>query len=221
MDRLRCLEIFAEAARRGSFTAAAGHSGMSRAVVSKHVASLERSLGAPLPARTPQRVGLTDAGRRALQNALLLIERREEMENDVCDLMSTPRGLVRVGTPPSFGVRHLVPPVAVFAERHLDIQVALGPDDGRASPVADRHDLSARIAPALEDASFVAQTPVQAPQALVSSPAYLQRAGTPATLDDLPRHECLIHPLNAPTARWHLQQRAPAAPATVAAPSRR
>lgn len=203
MDRLRCLEIFAEVARGGSFTAAAGHFGVSRAAVTKHVASLERSLGAPLLARTTQRVGLTDAGRRALQNALPLLDRYEEMENDVRDSMSTPRGIVRVGTPPSFGVRHLVPLIAAFVELHPDIQVALELDDGRASLVADRLDLSVRIAPALEDASFVAQTLVQAPQVLVASPAYLSRAGTPATPHDLARHDCLIHTLKAPTARWH------------------
>ncbi len=203
MDRLRCLEIFGEVARGGSFTAAASHFGMSRAAVSKHVAWLERSLGAPLLARTTKHVGLTDAGRRVLDNAALLLERYEAIENDARDAMSAPRGVVRVGTPPSFGARHLVPLVAEFVALHPDIQVALELDDGRASLVADRLDLSVRIAPALDDAGFVAQALVEAPQLLVASPAYLERAGTPRSLAELERHDCLVHTLKAPTARWH------------------
>ena len=203
MDRLRCLEIFGEVARGGSFTAAAGHFGISRAAVSKHVAWLERSLGAPLLARTTKHVGLTDAGRRVLDNAALLLERYEAIENDARDAMAAPRGVVRVGTPPSFGARHLVPLIAEFVALHPDIQIALELDDGRASLVADRLDLSVRIAPALDDAGFVAQTLVEAPQVLVASPAYLERRGTPAAPEELARHDCLVHTLKAPTARWH------------------
>ena len=44
MDRLRCLEIFAEVARGGSFTAAAQRFAVSRSAVSKHVAWLLQSL---------------------------------------------------------------------------------------------------------------------------------------------------------------------------------
>lgn len=207
MDRLHCLEIFAEVARGGSFSAAAKRFSISRSAVTKHVAWLEHTLGAALLVRTTKEVGLTDAGHRVLGNCLPLLERYEEIESDVRDSMSAPRGVIRVGTPPSFGVRHLLPLVLQFTARHPDIQIALQVDDGRASLVAERLDLSVRIAPALSDSSFVAQSLLKSPQVLVASPGYLRRAGMPASVAELARHECLVHTLKSPTACWRFVER--------------
>lgn len=202
MDRLRCLEIFVEVARGGSFTAAAARFSISRSAVSKHVASLEQMLGAQLLVRTTKEVGLTDAGQRLLDGGLQLLERFEELHSEVRDAIDVPRGVIRVGTPPSFGVYQLLPLVLRFTETHPDIQVTLEADDGRASLVAERLDMSVRIAPALDDASYVAQSLLKAPQVLVASPAYLRRAGMPNSVAELPRHECLVHTLKSPTAHW-------------------
>ena len=202
MDRLRCLEIFAEVARGGSFTAAAQRFAISRSAVSKHVAWLEQTLGAQLLARTTKEVGLTSAGQRLLESSLQLLERFEAMQAEVRDAIDTPRGVIRIGTPPSFGVHQLLPLVLRFTALHPDIQVTIEADDGRASLVAERLDMSIRIAPALDDASFVAQSLLKAPQVLVAAPAYLQRAGQPASVQELARHECLVHTLKSPTAYW-------------------
>ena len=202
MDRLRCLEIFAEVARGGSFTAAAQRLAISRSAVSKHVAWLEQSLGAQLLARTTKEVGLTDAGHRLLEGSLQLLELFEEIQSGVRDSIATPRGVIRIGTPPSFGVHQLLPLVLRFTERHPDIQVTIEADDGRASLVAERLDMSVRIAPALADSGYVAQALLKAPQVLVAAPAYLQRCGHPASVHELARHECLVHTLKSPTAYW-------------------
>ncbi len=206
MDRLRCLEIFAEVARSGSFSAAAQRFAISRSAVSKQVAALEQTLGAQLLARTTKAVALTDAGQRLLEHGAPLLERYEEIASDVRDSIATPRGVIRIGTPPSFGVHHLLPLVLQFAGRHPQIQVSLEADDGRASLVAERLDLSVRIAPALDDASFVAQALLRVPQVLVAAPSYLQRAGVPQTVADLARHECLVHTLKSPTAQWRFTE---------------
>lgn len=202
MDRLRCMEVFAEVARTGSFTLAAHRFSMSRSAVSKHVAALERSLGARLLARTTKEVGLTDAGHRFLEGSLPLLERFEDIQNEVRDSTRTPRGVIRIGTPPAFGVHHLMPLVTRFASQHPDIQVIVQADDGRASLVAEQMDLSIRIAPALDDASYVAKALLRIPQVLVAAPSYLARAGTPQTLQDLVGHECLVHTLKSPTGYW-------------------
>jgi len=202
VDRLHCLKIFSEVARNSSFAEAAARLGMSRAAVSKHVAWLEESMGAQLLQRTTKQVNLTEAGLRVLENGLMLIERYEEIEADVRNSVSEPRGVIRVGTPPSFGARHLLPVVARFTELHPDIQVFLSLDDGRANLVSEGLDLSVRIAPALEDASYRAQLLMKAPQVLVASPAYLERVGALKTVQDLASHNCLVHTLKFPTNIW-------------------
>lgn len=213
MDRLRCMEVFIEVARTGSFAAAARNLGMSRAAVTKHVARLEDLLGARLLNRTTKQVGLTEAGLMTSTSGRQLLERYDAIEADVRDATRTPRGVVRVGTPPAFGTYHMVPLIAAFAERHPDIQVVLSLDTGDANLVAQGLDLSVRITLELEDASHVAQPLAKAPQLLVASPDYLARHGVPRTLADLAGHNCLVHVIKSPTGIWRFT--GPQGPASV------
>lgn len=202
MDRLHCIEVFAEVARCSSFSAAAQRFGVSRATVTKQVAWLERSMNAQLLNRTTKQVGLTDAGVRLLESATALIDRYDSIEADVRDAMSQPRGVIRIGTPPSFGVHHLLKIVRDFVAGQPDIQIAMVIDDGRASLVGEGLDVSIRIAPALQDSSFVALPLMKVPQVLVASEEYLRRAGVPKTPAELSRHNCLLHTLKSPTGIW-------------------
>ena len=202
MDRLRSMQVFIEVARRGSFAGAARHLGMSKASVTKQVAALERILGARLLNRTTKSVGLTAAGLTALHGGQQVVQRFEQIESEVRDSVRSPKGVVRVGTPPAFGTHHLVPLVMAFAARHPEIQVALTLDTGSTDVIAEGLDLSVRIAPRLPDASYVAQPLARAPQVLVASPAYLERRGVPATVTQLARHNCLVHSLKSPTGIW-------------------
>jgi DNA-binding transcriptional LysR family regulator len=196
------MQVFVEVARDGSFTGAARRLGMSKASVTKHVAWLEQSLRARLLHRTTKHVGLTEAGLGMLPSARQLLERYEEIGADVRDSIRQPKGMIRVGTPPSFGAHHLAPLVMSFTREHPEIQVAMILDDGSANLIAQGLDLSVRIAPALEDASYVAQPLTKAPQVLVASPAYLRRHGAPQSLADLARHNCMVHSLKSPTGLW-------------------
>src|SRR5215510_3042748 len=62
MDQLACMRSFVRVADLHSFTRAADALGLSRAVVSTHVAQLERHLRCQLFHRTTRRVGLTSDG---------------------------------------------------------------------------------------------------------------------------------------------------------------
>jgi DNA-binding transcriptional LysR family regulator len=202
MDRLRCMQIFAEVARCRSFVRAAWQLSLSKATVTKHVAWLENSVGSQLLNRTSKQVTLTEAGARVLEGAQELLERYERLEADVRDSVNLPRGSIRVGTPPAFGIHHLMPVVARFTERYPDIEVTVILDDGRTDLLAEALDLSIRIAPRLEDASYIAFPLMKAPQVLVASPAYLARAGTPKSIADLQRHNCLVHTIKSASGSW-------------------
>ena len=213
MDRLRSIQVFLEVARRGSFAGAARHLGMSKASVTKHVAALEQLLAARLLNRTPKKVGLTVAGLTALDGGKLLVHRFEQIEAEVRDSVRSPKGVVRVGTPPAFGTHHLVPLIAAFADRHPDIQIALSLDVGSTDLIAEGLDLAVRIAPDLPDAGYVAQPLAKAPQVMVASPAYLRKRRPPGSLADLARHNCLVHSVKSPTSIWRFT--GPDGPASV------
>lgn len=202
MDRLHCLQVFSEVARCRSFVRAAWQLQLSKATVTKHVAWLENSVGSQLLNRSSKQVTLTEAGARLLEGAQDLLDRYERLEADVRDSVNLPRGSIRVGTPPAFGIHHLMPVVARFTQRFPDIEVTVVLDDGRTDLMAEALDLSIRIAPQLEDASYIAYLLMKAPQVLVASPEYLARAGMPKSIQDLARHNCLVHTIKSSGGAW-------------------
>ena len=202
MDRLRCLQVFTEVVRGGSFMRAALQLSISKATVTKHVAWLEGSMGAQLLKRTSKQVALTEAGARVLEAARDMVERYEAIEGEVRDAVTLPRGAIRVGTPPSFGAYHLMRLMAQFTHRYPDIEVTVVHDDGRSDLVADALDLSIRIAASLKDSSHVAQSLLKSPQVVVASPGYLRAHGRPVRAADLMRHNCLVHTIKSAGSVW-------------------
>ena len=202
MDRLRAIEVFTEVARGRSFSAAALRLGMAKGNVTKHVKWLEESLGAQLLTRTTKSVSLTEAGLTLMESGQDLLDCFEGVEAAVRGAVRSPKGTIRVGTPPSFGAAHLVPLVTSFSAMHPDIQFAMHLDDGRADIAGEGLDLSLRIAPALKDTSLVAQKLGSVPQLLVAAAAYLAARGVPQTPEALSQHDCLINALKSPTNFW-------------------
>ncbi len=202
MDKLKAIEIFIEVARGRSFTAAASRLGMAKGNVTKHVKWLEELLGAQLLSRTTKSVSLTEAGLSLLEGGQTLLSSFDEVQTAVRGATTDSKGLIRIGTPPSFGAVHLVPLVTAFSALHPEIQFVVHLDDGRADIAGEGLDVSLRIAPSLKDTSLIALKLGSVPQLLVAAPSYLSARGKPQTLDDLAHHDCMVHALKSPTNFW-------------------
>lgn len=100
-------------------------------------------------------------------------------------------GSLRIAAPLSFGISHLAPVLAELAARHPRLEIQTSYSDRFVDLIAERYDVAIRLS-SLEDSSLIARriAPIQA--AVVASPAYLERCGTPLTPDDLHRHELLV-----------------------------
>ena len=68
MDKLISMQVFEKVAKHNSFTAAANDMGLSKAMVSKHIASLENSIEVLLLNRTTRRLSLTESGTAYLEH---------------------------------------------------------------------------------------------------------------------------------------------------------
>ena len=125
MDKFQGMHLFARVVETGSFTAAAGALGISRALASKLIQTLEESLGVRLLNRTTRRVSLTDAGRNYYQRISDILAQLAEAEAEAAEMQVEPRGKMRVSAPISFSVRHLAPALSEFQRRYPRVELEL------------------------------------------------------------------------------------------------
>lgn len=191
MDRLTAMAVFAEVVETRSFSAAASRLGLSTSTASKYVAHLERHLGVRLLHRTTRRVSLTEAGAAFYERATRIVGEMEDAETTVSRLRGTPRGVLRVNAPTSFGTLHLAPAIPVFLARYPEVRVDASLDDRVVDLVEGGFDVAVRVARSLPDSSLVARR--LAPNRLVvcAAPPYWKAHGKPRTPADLAHHVCL------------------------------
>lgn len=203
MDRFRSMETFVRVARSGSFTIAADQLGLSRALVSRHVGSLEERLGVRLLNRTTRSLHLTDEGRSYLAFCERLFRDIEGQERAILQAPSEPAGTLRIAAPKSFGALHLSDAIIAFAKTYprLHVQLVL---ENVAFKIADfgkrGFDLVLQFSPA-RNASLIEQPIAAMDWVVCAAPSLLAREGRPSTPSDLASRSCLLHETALPNDR--------------------
>ncbi|WP_047249315.1 LysR family transcriptional regulator [Chromobacterium subtsugae] len=204
MDRFSEIRAFVAVAELGSFVAAADRLELSRAMVTKLVASLENRLGARLMHRTTRKLSLTEAGETYLSQAGSLLAELDELDALLSHGASEPVGRLRVSAPVSFGMRYLGRIIGGFHQRHPQIEVELSLNDRRVDLVEEGFDLALRVSN-LSDSTLVARRLAQIDDLLVAAPSYLARHGAPAHPSELAAHQCLLYALTSQPNVWDYQ----------------
>ena len=190
MDRLSSMSAFVMAAELGSYARAAERLGMSPQMVAKHVAALERRLGARLLNRTTRRQSLTELGSAYYERCKHILTEAEAADSLAQIMNDTPRGKLKISAPVTFGSYSLMPLVTEFLRDNPEVEIDLHLTDRFVDLVEEGYEVAFRIGP-LANSSLTAR-PLQPYRLVVcAAPKYLAERGTPLTPADLEHHECL------------------------------
>jgi len=204
MDRLLGMEVFVRVVDCGSFAEAARALNLSRAMVSKHIQSLEDRLGVRLLNRTTRRLSLTEIGTAYYERAQTVLYDVEEAERVIGDLHIGARGTLKINAPMSFGIRHLTPALCDFHRDFPQIHVDLTLNDRYVDLIEEGYDVAIRIGK-LTDSALIARKLAPCRIILCAAPRYLAAQGTPQRPDDLAHHNSLIYTLTQKPGEITLQ----------------
>jgi len=203
MDKLEGLRAFVKVVELGSFSEAGRALRLSRSAVSKYVGELENELGVQLLHRTTRHVSPTENGQAYFERVLGILGDLEAADQAVTHLQATPRGLLRVNAPMSFGTMQLGPAIADFMGLYPELRIQLALSDESVDPVQDGLDVTLRIAE-LESSSLIARRIMPIPRVVCASPDYFQQRGVPQHPGDLRDHACLTYGYLSTGNQWKL-----------------
>ncbi|MGQ0528691.1 MAG: LysR substrate-binding domain-containing protein [Panacagrimonas sp.] len=203
MDDPIHMVTFARVVEANSFAAAAKRLGVSMSVASKHVAKLEKSLGARLLNRSTRKLSLTEAGQAFYTHCARLIEELEASDQAIAETQAEVRGQLRVSAPPSMVALHIAPALAEFRRRYPLLELEFDLSNRVIDFAEEGYDMALRVSrqPAPE---LMSRTLAPLNIVMVAAPAYVGVHGAPQHPADLAQHECLLFSLDADPTQWIL-----------------
>jgi DNA-binding transcriptional LysR family regulator len=189
LEKTTGLVAFVRTVDAGSFSAASRLIGTTQSAVSKSVARLERRLGVQLIQRSTRTLNLTSEGQAYYERVKPLLQSIEDAE-DVVQVASEAKGLLRVSAPQEFGRVLIARWAPEFLARHPGVKLELNVTDRIVDIIREGYDLAVRMG-AMRDTELISRKLANLRWILVASPAYIERHGRPETIGDLRSHACL------------------------------
>lgn len=198
------LTAFVAVIDTGSFSGAAERLGQTPSGVSRTIARLEQQLGMTLIHRTTRRLDLTEEGGWLLGRARRILADLDETERQAARARAQPAGLVRVNaaTP---ALDHLVAPLLPdFLDAYPQVQLELASGETVVDLIEEKADVAIRIGQ-LPDSTLNARPLGRSRIRVLAAPAYLDRHGIPARVEDLVRHRLIGFVAPASLNTWPLR----------------
>lgn len=184
------LRTFVEVADALGVTPAARRLGVSKSIVSRQLARLEKDLGIQLLARTTRGVALTEAGATFREYAARVCSEIDNAKETMFPAGEL-RGRLRVAAPLTFGPTHFAPVLAKMARLHPNLHIHACYTDRFVDLVAEGYDCGIRCGH-LQDSMLIARRVGPIYGALVASAAYIDANGAPETPDQILNHEAIM-----------------------------
>lgn len=205
-DEIADLMAFVAVAEERSFTRAAARLGMAQSALSQIVRRTEERLGLRLLTRTTRSVVPTEAGEHLLSVLGPMLNDLTSALTSLGDLHDRPSGTIRITTVEHAAKTILLPAMRTLLKSHPDINVQLLIDYGLTDVVSERFDAGVRLGGEMDKDMIAVRIGPDIPMAIVGSPDYLSRRGTPVSVAHLVDHQAinLYLPSSGTANRWRL-----------------
>jgi DNA-binding transcriptional LysR family regulator len=178
--------FFAEVVDRGGFAAAGRALGIPKSRLSRRVADLEARLGVRLLQRTTRKLSLTQAGEIYHRHCIAMREQAEAADEAVAQVLTEPRGTVRVTCPITLAQSTIGPVLPRFLAAHPQVRIDMVVTNRVIDLVQEGVDVALRVRANLDDSgTLVVKNLGTTDGILVASPQLLQRYGQPAGPEEL------------------------------------
>lgn len=184
---------FLAVAESGSFTAAARTLDVSPTAVSKAIRVLEARHGAKLFQRTTRSVALTEAGAKLFERLGKATAEIKEALKDLASSQSVPAGRLRLTMPRSIMPALIEPRLAQFQSRYPMVRLDISLNDRPVNLIAEGFDAGIRLGEAIDKDMVAVRLTGAVRWAIAASPAYWDREGRPATLEDLAGRRAILY----------------------------
>lgn len=200
---LNRIALFVRVVDAGSFSAAARGLGVPTSSVSRGISRLEEELDVRLLQRSTRRLSPTEAGRAYYESVRGALGALEDASAALTERSREAHGTVRLTAPADFGGGYFMRLVSRFLADHPRISIDAVLTNRRVDLIEEGIDLAIR-AGRLDDSALMGRRIGDTELGLFASPRYLAARGTPRTLAQLARHDCILFRAGAGAARWRL-----------------
>ncbi|MCS0603657.1 LysR family transcriptional regulator [Streptomyces sp. LP11] len=183
------LHLFHVVASSETLTAASRELGCSLPVVSKRLSALERRLDVRLVQRGARRLTLTPEGVLYAARVAAILDQVAELEDTVTGGSGELRGTVVVEATPGLGRAHIAPLLGEFAAVHPGLHVRIQTSE---LPLRRREfDVAVHVGTP-PDSALRMRRLAENRRVPCAAPSYLAERGTPARIEDLADHDCIV-----------------------------
>jgi DNA-binding transcriptional LysR family regulator len=205
------LAVFVRVVERGGFASAARELGVPTSNISRAIARLESQSGVRLLHRTTRAVKPTSDGRELFASVAAAVVSVRSAARTLEPSSRKPKGRLRVTAPNDICAAFLADVIVAFAERYPQVTLDFTLTNQHSNLVEQGFDVAVRATRRLDDSSLVARKLGDIALCLYAAPSYLSKQGTPTSVADLQRHQCIVFRATDLARKWPLRRGSTAA----------
>lgn len=198
MDKWTEYELFVKIVESGSLNKAAETLGLSGATATRHLAALEKRLGARLIERSTRRSYVTEIGQIFYERCKCVLAEMQEAVEEVNASAIEPTGVLRVTASLSMALQ-IATLLPRFSQRYPKVRVKFVAANQYHDIIESDIDVAIRTREFEADSSLIIRPLAKTRRLLAASPAYLEQYGAPSDPQALAKHQMLTYTHHSPS----------------------